>query len=378
MQTRRGRTRHLAQGRVHQIGGTRQPGGAEGGGLHAHPLHLVGGDAAQHGGGALTGGGHDDQVAQALQQVVDESARILPGLDDPVDRREQRGGVAVADRLHHLVEQGGVRVAEQRDRALVVDPVALRSGDQLIEQRQRVAHRPAAGAHHERQYARLDLDTLGAAQLLYIIEHLRGRHQPERVVVGAAANRADHLVGLGGGEDELHVLGRLFDDLEQRVEALRRHHVRLVEDEDLEAVARGGEGGALAQVARVIHAVVRGGVDLDDVERAGAVAAELHARRAHAARGVGGALGAVQAAGQDARAGRLAAAARAAEQVCVIHPIGAQRRAQRIGHLRLTDELGKGLGPVAAIQGGNHSPSVVGTTATGRAQRGSASDRRVG
>ncbi len=98
---------------------------------------------------------------------------------------------------------------------------------------------------------------------------------------------ADDLLGLGGREDELDVLGRLLDELQQRVEALRRHHVRLVEDEDLEAVARGCEDGTLAQVAGVVDAVVDCRVDLDDVERPAAAAGQLDAAGAHAARGVG-------------------------------------------------------------------------------------------
>ena len=104
-------------------------------------------------------------------------------------------------------------------------------------------------------------------------------------MVRARADGAEHLVGLGGREDELDVLGRLLDELEQRVEALRRHHVRLVEDEDLVAVARGGEDRALAQVAGVVDAVVARGVDLDDVERA-AAARESSTQLGHVPHGV--------------------------------------------------------------------------------------------
>ena len=68
-------------------------------------------------------------------------------------------------------------------------------------------------------------------------------------MVGARADGADDLLRLGGGEDEFHVRRRLLDEFEQGVEALRGDHVGLVEDEDLVAVAGGGEGGALAQVA---------------------------------------------------------------------------------------------------------------------------------
>ena len=199
------------------------------------------------------------------------------------------------------------------------------------------------------QHARLDRDALFGAELLHVLEHRRGRHEPERVVVRARADRAEHLVGLGGREDELDVLGRLFDDLEQRVEAPRRDHVRLVDDEDLVAVARRREDGALAQVARIVDATVARRVDLDHVERPAPATRQLDAAGALAARGVGRALGAVQAARENARRSGLAAPPRTAEQVRVIDPIGAERRHQRLRHLGLADHLGERLWPVAAI-----------------------------
>ena len=50
-------------------------------------------------------------------------------------------------------------------------------------------------------------------------------------MVGARSDRRQHFLRLGRGEDEDQVLGRLLDDLEQRVEALVGHHVRLIDDE---------------------------------------------------------------------------------------------------------------------------------------------------
>ena len=180
-------------------------------------------------------------------------------------------------------------------------------------------------------------------------QHLR-RDEPERVVVGARADGGEHLVRLGGGEDEDQEVRRFLDELEQRVERRRRDHVRLVDDVDLEAVADRGEERPLAQVAGVVDAVVAGGVDLDDVDGARAVGRELAARVAHAARVGRRALRAVQRAGQDARAGGLAAAARAAEQVGVVDAAGRERRAQRLGDVVLADDLGEGGRAVLAVQ----------------------------
>src|SRR5690606_1259068 len=103
-----------------------------------------------------------------------------------------------------------------------------------------------------------------------------------------------------------------------------------VDDEDLVAVSGGGEDRALAQLPSVIDAAVARGVDLDHVERAPAVTAELDAAGAGSAGGVGRPLGAVEAAREDAGRGRLAAAPRAAEEVGVADAPGAQRGHQRL------------------------------------------------
>ena len=63
-----------------------------------------------------------------------------------------------------------------------------------------------------------------------------------------------------------------------------------------------------------------------------------------------GPLGAVQAAGQDARARGLAAAARAAEQVGVVDAAGGQRVPQRRGDVILADDLGERRRAVLAVQ----------------------------
>ena len=251
-----------------------------------------------------------------------------------------------------------MRVAEQRDGPGVRHDGAFGAGDQLVEERQGVSRRAAARPHDERQHARLGRDALGLAQVLDVLEHRGGRNEAERIVVRARADRADDLLGLGRGEDELHVIGRLLDELEQGVEALRGHHVRLVEDEDLEPIACGGEHRALAQIARVVDAVVACRVDLDDVERTAAVAPELDAAVADAARHVGRAFGAVQAAREHARRSRLAASARTREQVGVTDAVAAQRGHDRLGHLGLTDHLAERLRTVSAVQSGRHEPSL--------------------
>ena len=327
--------------------------------LALHALELVVRGVRQDVARAVAGDRDDEEVAQALEQVLNEAARVVAGLDHAFDDAEGRGAVATRKSVDGLVEQRGIRVPEQRHRRLVGDLPVDRAGHQLIEDGQGVAHRAAARTHDEGQDTLSHADMFLGAQGRQIRAKDVRRDQAERVVVGTRADRADDALGFRRREDELDVLGRLLDELEQRVEALVRDHVGLVDDEDLVAVAHRREGGALAQVTRVVDAAVRGRVDFDDVERAGAAGGQLAARFALSAGGVCGALRAVQAARQDARRRGLAASARPREQVRVRHAIRAQRRLERLRHVFLADHLVKGVGAIPAIQSCGHPPSLV-------------------
>ncbi len=91
--------------------------------------------------------------------------------------------------------------------------------------------------------------------------------------MGAGADGRQHLLRLGGGEDENEVLRRLFDNLEQRVEALRGDHVRLVDDEYPVPGFSRGVKRSVPEVAGIVHAAVAGCVELDDIDRSGALGA---------------------------------------------------------------------------------------------------------
>ncbi len=349
-QPRCGGAAHLGQPGRDQVSGTAQLGAAEAGRLRDESLPLVLGDVDQSGGRRIGDGVHDDQVAQPAQQVLGEAAGILAGLDHLVDDAEDRGPVGGGEGVDHLVEQGVRGVAEQPGRQRIGDALGTRPTQQLVQHREGVARRAGAGPHDQRDRRGLDGDALLVAQLGEVRREQPGRDQPERVVVGPGPDGREHLVGLRGREDEPQVRRRLLDELEQGVEALRGDHVRLVDDVDLVAAAHRREERLLAQVAGVVHPTVRGGVDLDDVDGAGTAAGQVDAAVADPA-GVGhrGPV-AVEGAGQDPGRGGLATAARAREEIGVVDPVVGQGSAQRRRDVVLTDDLGKRLGPVAAVQ----------------------------
>jgi hypothetical protein len=187
------------------------------------------------------------------------------------------------------------------------------------------------------------------------VRHKRlGRHQPEGVMVRAGTDGADDLVRLGGSEDELDVFRWFFDDLQQGVEPRGRDHVGLVNDEDFVAVPHGSIGGALAQVPRIIHTAMAGGVDLDDIQGAGPAARKLNAAGTGAAGGVRRALGAVQATRKDAGRCGFATAPGAGKKVGMVDPVFPQSRHERLGDMFLPDNVSKGVWTVSAVQGGSN------------------------
>ena len=85
-------------------------------------------------------------------------------------------------------------------------------------------------------------------------------------MVGARPNRSDDLVGFRCREDKLDVLGWLFDDFEESVEALLRDHVCFVEDENFVPVAGGSKPRPFSKFACVIDPIVARCINFDDVK----------------------------------------------------------------------------------------------------------------
>jgi hypothetical protein len=345
-----GRAAHVQQAGRDEVRRARQLRRTDPGGLRLQALALVLGSLDQTGHNSIRYGGQHDQIAQPPQQVLREPLRVLTGLDDLLDRLEHRRAVVRREPVHARIEQRVRSETEQRDRQLVRHPLRPSPTDQLVQHAQRVTHRTRTGPHHQRKRGRLDRHTLRLAQRRHVVgQHLR-RDQAERVVVRTRPDRPDDLVGLGGGEDELEVRRRLLDQLQQSVEALRGHHVRLVDDVDLVAALDRREEGSLPQIAGVVHTAVRRRVDLDHVDAAGTAARQVGARLAHPARLGDRAFLAVDGTGEDPRTGGLSTPARSGEQVGMIDPVVAQRVTQRRRDMILPDHLSERLRAIPAIQ----------------------------
>jgi hypothetical protein len=155
-------------------------------------------------------------------------------------------------------------------------------------------------------------------------------------------------VRLGRAQDEPNAGRRLLEQLQERVERLTRQALGLVEDVDL--LAAHGRGGrrAFPELAGVVHASVRRGVDLHDVEVRSI--ADPHALLALAARLGRRTLLAVDHLRQDPGGGGLAGAPRPREQEGMRETPLVDGSDQGPDHVLLPEHLTRRLGPVLPIE----------------------------
>ncbi len=279
-----------------------------------------------------------------LGQAAEELGQVVAAPDEPVHEVEQPGAVLRLRLVGRLEEEVHVHHAEG-----VAEGVGAEGGaderDGLVEEGEGVAEGAVALACDEHERLSLGLDRLLGADLLQPSYDLRHGDAPEVEPLRPREDRREDLVRLGGGEDEEDVRRRLLQRLQERVEGALREHVDLVEDVDLLLRALGRDADGVAQLADVVHLVVRGGVNLDDVHRAALL--EGAAGVARAARlgvvSLGQRRGAVDGLGEDARGRRLAHAARPAEEVGVGEAAEADGVAERLRHVLLADHLTEGL-----------------------------------
>ena len=249
-------------------------------------------------------------------------------------------------------------------------------GDRLVEQRQRVAHRAFGDPGDQRQRLGLGGDAFGGADLAQMGDHPPGLDAPQIEADAARAHGDRHFLDLGGREQELDVLGRLLERLQQAIEGLLREHVHFVDDIDLGARRNRAIARVLDDLAHVVDAGMGGGVHLDHVD-----VAQLHDRLAmdaelgHVdARPVDLARqGIVEGAGQDARRRRLADAAHAGQDIGLVDAAGGEGIGERAHHRLLADQVLEAHGPVFPRQ---HPIGLAGGAAAasvrGRANRSTA------
>ena len=290
----------------------------------------------------------DQDIAEQSNEIAEQSCQILAGLGLTL-HDGQCGGRIAGDEGSRKLQDGFTR-CESED---VVDiggaDRRAAEGDDLIEHRLGVTHRPVGPARDRGGGSGIECDLLVLGDVQQMVGDEFRRQSPQVEALASAEDGGRHLLRLGRGEEELHVLRGLFQRLEQRVEGRGREHVHLVDEVDLVRSAGRGVGGVLAKRADAVDAVVARPVDLHHVETA--TLGDLDAGIAGAA-GIVGRLAlvgeTVEGLGQDACRGGLPDAAGTDEEVGLREPLAGDRVLERPGDVFLAHDLLEALGTVFA------------------------------
>src|SRR5258706_368706 len=143
--------------------------------------------------------------------------------------RQHGGRVAAREPFEDSVQEAVVDRAEHGAHGLLRD-VSGAVRDRLIEERQGVAHAPARTLRQEPQRPGFGGKLLLSQYCLPVSPDRRRKHPLQDELQAAREHRHPDFLGVGSGENELDVLGRLLQGLQHRVERRGGEHMDFVDD----------------------------------------------------------------------------------------------------------------------------------------------------
>jgi hypothetical protein len=177
-----------------------------------------------------------------------------------------------------------------------------------------------------------------------------GGHTTKFMPLTPRQHRRGDFVYFRRREDEDGMRGRFFERFEKCIERRHRKHVNFVNDVDFIFPLRRGEVDFIAQVADIIHAIIRGGVYFDEIHET--VFVDREAMFTLIARTRGRIFRkAVDGFREEPRNGGFSGAARPGKEVRVAHAVVCEGVSQCTNDMLLTYDLVPGLGAPFSIQG---------------------------
>ena len=296
----------------------------------------------------VRGSGHQHQIPQDPRQALEHGSRITSAIQQLACGLQERHRFAGAHGLHQFQQLLFRNGSQQIPDGIGFDGAGQQA--ELIQQAFGIAQTALSPLGHHMQCFRLDGNRFlfgNPAQVLF--KRIQG-NPPEVESLAAAEDGGKHPLGIGGRQHEHHLRRGFLQGLEQRIERCGGEHVAFIHHIHLPARLHRREPGAFDQVADVVDAGVGGRVDFDHVQ--GGARRDRGAELAGAAGFRGGSFTAqaIERAGQDARAGGLAGAARTTEQISGRNAAGAQGMTEGGGDRFLPHQLIQALGPVFVMQ----------------------------
>ena len=135
----------------------------------------------------------------------------------------------------------------------------------LLKQRLTVTHRAGCPPGDQLQGLVIGINLLTDDDLSQPPNNLGDFNRREIKPLAPTEHRNGQLLGVGGTEDELHMLGRLFQRFQQRIEGCCGQHVNFVNDVNLVTSTTGADAHVRSQGTDFVNPAIAGPVDLDHV-----------------------------------------------------------------------------------------------------------------
>ncbi len=156
----------------------------------------------------------------------------------------------IGNRAHELADlRGG------KDRAVLLD---RRRGNRLVHDGERVAHRAVSCLGQQGKGRIFSVDFFFDGDHLQLGENVVELDCVKAEVLAARTDRLRNVLRFRRGHHEDDVRRRLFQCFQQGIEGCFSDLMRLIEDVNLVAVARGRVAGGVTQFANLINAAICG------------------------------------------------------------------------------------------------------------------------
>ena len=113
---------------------------------------------------------------------------------------------------------------------ILLGHAARAHGNRLIQKTQSIAHRAHGRAPEQLHGSGLKRHLFAFQHMRQMRRHLLRGHIAQHKLQAAAEHSNRHFVRIGGGENEFHMLGRLFQRFEHGVKRAFREHVHFIDD----------------------------------------------------------------------------------------------------------------------------------------------------
>ena len=282
-----------------------------------------------------------------VDEFIAQPFHVAGAVVEVVDLCERHGAVALQDAVRQLEQVVSAGKADDRVDSGFVDARTL--ADALVQNGERVTQSAVRETGDQVRRAFRQVEAFLARHIEQPRGDVLGRYTVEVETLAAGQDGGRKFMDFRRRQHELDVLRRLFQRLQERVERAGGKHVDFVDDVDAVFAADRREVRLVADLTDVVDTVVRGGVDLDDVEDGPGVDA-FTGLAAVAGVPVHRVL-TVDCLGEDLGAGRLAGTSRTGEQIGMGMPARPHLVHESPGDVFLPDDVREDLRSPLSVQG---------------------------